>query len=44
LDFNFDGFVLEFHPNPNEAKTDQKQQLDATQLAQWLKLISGDKI
>ncbi|HKC05066.1 MAG TPA: hypothetical protein VKC54_04330, partial [Patescibacteria group bacterium] len=27
LNFNFDGFLLEFHPNSNEAKTDQKQQL-----------------
>lgn len=44
LNFDFDGFVLEFHPNPSEAKTDNSQQLNPAQLEQWLKLIPGAKI
>lgn len=37
--YNFDGVMVEVHPNPKKAKTDAKQQLTCNQLDKLLKII-----
>lgn len=39
LDFNFNGFMVEVHPNPAQAFTDARQQLNINQFDKMLKLI-----
>lgn len=40
LNYNFDGYLIEMHPNPEVAKTDAKQQLSPHQLGGLLKSLS----
>lgn len=39
LAYNFDGYLIEMHPNPEAAKTDAKQQLSPHQLEGVLKIL-----
>jgi chorismate mutase len=41
--YDFDGYMIEMHCNPNDAKTDAMQQLTSTQLQSLLKIISPIK-
>ena len=38
--FPFDGYMIEVHPNPSQAKSDSQQQLTFAQFGQALKLIN----
>lgn len=42
--YDFDGYIIEVHHNPGEAKTDVKQQLSVQQFAKLLKLIDRPKV
>ena len=37
--YNFDGMMVEVHPNPEKAKTDKKQQLNFSQFDRLLKIF-----
>lgn len=39
---NFDGIMVEVHPNPNKAKTDKRQQLNIAEFDDLLKVIKNE--
>lgn len=44
LNFDFDGFMVEVHPNPNEALTDQRQQLNPEEFTEWINQLKHKKV
>lgn len=46
LDYDFDGYMIEVHNNPSEAKTDAEQQLTPDQLRELMQMLqdSSEKI
>lgn len=41
---DFDGFLIEVHPNPTSAKTDRNQQLNIPQFDKWLTLVKNTSL
>lgn len=40
IPYGFDGYMVEFHPNPSDAQTDKRQQLDLNQLDKLISIVS----